>query len=670
MLGMAVPQGRAAPEALCIWTGAVSAYWNDPGNWDSCPGGIPGSADDVGIVYGQYTRAPYLDISTTIHQLDVNVQTHLTAASGITLTATIANISGHFTGPGALVVLGTWRWGAVAQVTLNDGLLDGGGTIVIGNSGHGYLSGYADTCRMDDFTLINNGIVETGAPATYGWVSIDGAAIHNYDLWVSDGQILDANHNSTFTNHPGATLQVANHTQMSTALINDGVVDVIDPAGGYPVDATALSICRGGTQSGEYKGTNDALLTFGACRDGVIVPTTFTFASGSKVTTPRVTFNQPGQVHGTYGPVGTTSASYLYAAVTFYADAAVTGFGDMLSVYAPVTVLGTAPQYQVDLEVTGSAANFSYAGTINVTHEFECNSNGKVSGGGLIRVMPTATLRPYACTLDAKQVENQGTAWWSNYTITGVNNATLVNKGTFNLGGGDLITGSMTLSNTGLLSKNHASTTTIAVPFDNAGTIQILLGEIVFTGDVTLPETSTTTIAGTLEVVELTNNGILTVTGTVDGDLTNYGTLNLKGTVTGDLVNDGQLSPGTSPGLANVTGCFTQTAEGSLKIELSKAGSTPVQNPIAGTDFDQVQVSERADLAGELILIAGDTLAVRPSAELAFLTATGGINGTFGSQALDEMLPGQLWTLVYRVDQVVVRFNPMVYLPLVVSAAQ
>jgi hypothetical protein len=44
--------------------------------------------------------------------------------------------------------------------------------------------------------------------------------------------ILDWSNNSTFYNHAGATLQVSNHTNMFTALGNDGVVNVIDPPGG------------------------------------------------------------------------------------------------------------------------------------------------------------------------------------------------------------------------------------------------------------------------------------------------------------------------------------------------------------------------------------------------------------------------------------------------------
>ncbi|MCU0522457.1 MAG: hypothetical protein MUF84_17410, partial [Anaerolineae bacterium] len=502
----------------------------------------------------------------------------------------------------------------------------------------------------------------------YAWFELDNAAVHNYDLWIPNGTVLDASNNSTFTNHTGATLQVTKSTNLYTQFINDGTVSVVDPPGGYLPDATSLSICRGGTQTGSYNGTNDALLYFGVCYGGAQVPTSFTFALGSSLTTPRVTFYQPGHVHGTYGPVGSTSASYLYSPVTYYADATINGFGDMLSIYAPVTVLGTAPTAQYDLEVRASQANFSYGGTINVYHEFRCENNGKVSGGGLIRLMPTGTMRLYACTLDGKQVENQGTTYWYNNTVTGLSNSTLTNKGTFNLYPGLLMTGTMTLRNEELLTKNQVGTTTIAVPFENSGTVQILLGEVVFTHDVTLPVSSTTTIAGTLQVGELVNSGVLTVTGTVEGDLTNHGTLNLRGTVTGDLVNEFLMSPGSSPGVGVVTGSFTQTTAGSLKIELSKPGSEPVAAPVAGVDYDQLQIGGTAQLAGELSLVAGQTLAERPGEQISFLLATGGVSDTFETLELTEMIDESAWTLEYGAGAVAVRFADLafVYLPLAV----
>ncbi len=180
--------------------------------------------------------------------------------------------------------------------------------------------------------------------------------------------------------------------------------------------------------------------------------------------------------------------------------------------------------------------------------------------------------------------------------------------------------------------------------------------------------TSTNTIVGTLQVGELLNEGTLTVNGTIEGDMTNAGTLTMKGTVTGDLVNAGELLPGASPGILAVSGTFTQTAGGALRIELSRAGSTPVTNPVAGVDYDQLQLTGPAYLAGALSLKAGETLAVRPLEALPFLTAAGGVTGAFEALALEEMLPPALWSLHYGTQAVSVRFNAAIYLPLALKS--
>jgi hypothetical protein len=161
----------------------------------------------------------------------------------------------------------------------------------------------------------------------------------------------------------------------------------------------------------------------------------------------------------------------------------------------------------------------------------------------------------------------------------------------------------------------------------------------------------------------LINEGTLTVNGTVDGDLTNNGVLNLSGTVSGNLINNYRMSPGSSPGLAIVDGNFTQSADGSLKIDLSKDGSVPVIDPVAGVDYDQIQVNGMATISGELYLDAGETLALTSFEEFPFLIADGGVSGSFLTQYLDDMIDSYLWSLVQRSNEVLVRLNGFLYLP-------
>lgn len=95
---------------------------------------------------------------------------------------------------------------------------------------------------------------------------------------------------------------------------------------------------------------------------------------------------------------------------------------------------------------------------------------------------------------------------------------------------------------------------------------------------------------------------------------TNGGT----GFFSGNLVNNGIIKPGT----LTVSGNYTQSATGTLRIEV--AGTAPGQ-------FDQLQVGGHASLAGTLQLIGLGSFRLRAGDKLTFLTAKGGVSGAFGT---------------------------------------
>lgn len=95
---------------------------------------------------------------------------------------------------------------------------------------------------------------------------------------------------------------------------------------------------------------------------------------------------------------------------------------------------------------------------------------------------------------------------------------------------------------------------------------------------------------------------------------TNGGT----GFFSGNLVNNGIIKPGT----LTVSGNYTQSATGRLRIEL--AGTAPGQ-------FDQLQVGGHASLAGTLQLIGLGSFRLRAGDKLTFLTAKDGVSGAFGT---------------------------------------
>ena len=70
-----------------------------------------------------------------------------------------------------------------------------------------------------------------------------------------------------------------------------------------------------------------------------------------------------------------------------------------------------------------------------------------------------------------------------------------------------------------------------------------------------------------------------------------------NGTLDSDLSNAGRVAPGSSPGIINVTGSYTQTSSGTLHIQAQAPAAGP---PTPGVDFDQINITGPAALDGTL----------------------------------------------------------------------
>jgi autotransporter-associated beta strand protein len=100
------------------------------------------------------------------------------------------------------------------------------------------------------------------------------------------------------------------------------------------------------------------------------------------------------------------------------------------------------------------------------------------------------------------------------------------------------------------------------------------------------------------------------------------GLLHGNGTINGSLFNAGLVSPGNSPGQIRVTGHYTQTSTGTLRIE------------IGGTDageYDRLVVAGRAQLDGTLELVPLNDYRLERGDQITFLTAGQGVDGEFAT---------------------------------------
>src|ERR1043165_3555998 len=87
---MLIKPGRVAQAAnTCTWTGATSTDWSTAGNWSSCGGLTPQSADTA--IINSATNQPTINTNVTIAALTLNTGTTLTISSNtLTINGNIA----------------------------------------------------------------------------------------------------------------------------------------------------------------------------------------------------------------------------------------------------------------------------------------------------------------------------------------------------------------------------------------------------------------------------------------------------------------------------------------------------------------------------------------------------------------------------------------------------
>ena len=237
-----------------------------------------------------------------------------------------------------------------------------------------------------------------------------------------------------------------------------------------------------------------------------------------------------------------------------------------------------------------------------------------MAGGATTTVASGGTLTINAGAVGMqRQVTNNGTFSWQAGQLQ-VSNGTIDNNTTFNALADNNIgnfggTNAFNNNAAGTFNCNPgaAKTCTVGIPLNNAGTVNALSGALGFTGVFT--QTAGFTI---LNGGDVSSSSGLNIQG---------GTLKGKGTITGNVFNGGTVAPGLSPGTLTVAGNYSQTAAGTLAVEIN--GLT------AGTQYDQLVVNGTVALAGALAVTSGFTPSAGDGFAILVNDASDAITGDF-----------------------------------------
>ena len=241
---------------------------------------------------------------------------------------------------------------------------------------------------------------------------------------------------------------------------------------------------------------------------------------------------------------------------------------------------------------------------------------------------------------------NHGAATWTGGGTIGFYNGAVFNNlagasfdarcdGQLGRGYPDLL-GSGSFNNAGSFTKSAGTgTTEVDVPFNNTGTASVASGALSLaaggtnTGSVAIAAGDTLSAAGYIQSSGSTSlNGGTLAAGPF---IINGGTLTGSGTINGNVTNGGQVIPGGAgaAGTLTVNGNYSQTASGSLNIEL---GGT------AAGSSDLLAVSGTAALAGQLDI--AEINSFHPALGNTFQVLTfGSSSGSFA--AAERLRPGR-----------------------------
>jgi hypothetical protein len=530
-------------------------------------------------------------------------------ATGGGTAAVYGTLTNYAPGGGGTLTGGTWQAnaGSTLRFLLSDGaghdlpadvgtnaaaiVLDGPGSNVVTGSGlTDALAGLARNAGAGRFTVRDGRTFDTGGDFTNSGALTVGAGSRftvTGRLTDFDGATLTGGSyvvGGTFQ-FPGAWLAL----NAATLVLDGAGSQVVDEAGHDALVNFAVNLAGGSFTvqngrtftAGDFE--NDGALAVGP--GSALTVAGFFLQTGTLGVAPTgvATLAGGGANDGSFNLDG--GATLTFPGGTFLLDVGAAVNGPGLVRINGATVSAVYQLSVANLELAGGTLTGD--GSVTVTGTLTW-TGGTLSGAGTTTLAPGSrlTLGGAALTLDTRLLDLHGTTTWGDgVTLTLANGAWLDNEsdGLLTFESNASLLGNGYLANDGTLIKGGAGTVAVAagIAVTNTGGVAVRGGTFGVDGGYTQSGGLTAVSAG----ATLAAAGGVNVLG---------GTLAGAGTIRGDVTNNGTVAVGddTAVGVLTIDGNYTQTADGTLSLE--------VGGPTAGTDYGQLAILGNALLAGTL----------------------------------------------------------------------
>jgi outer membrane autotransporter protein len=538
--------------------------------------------------------------------------------------------------------------GTARTVTNGNGSFDISGLTTVGmkigsieGSGNYFLGSKALTVGGNNLSTTVSGVIQDGGVNGGGGGSLT-------KICTGTLTLTGTNTYSGGTNLNGGILAINSDVNLGTGPLsfNSGTLEALATGGGI-ISSKAITLNAGGGTFLADGGTNSTLSGMISGTGNVVRLGTGTLTlTGANIYTGGTSISAGTLQLGNGGTAGSITGNVVdNGTLAFNRSDSVT-FGGVISGAGNVSQVGTGTLILTGANIYTGGTSISAGtlqlgnggtagsitgnvvdnGTLAFNRSDSATFDGVISGAGNVSQVGTGTLiLTGANTYTGGTSISAGTLQAGSATALSPNSAFAVTS-ILDLNGFNNTIGS--LSGTGTVLNNGATTATLTVGNENTNTTyggvlengsSVL--QLTKSGPGTLRLTGGNTYTGTTTV----NAGSLIVDGSIASTQTLVnasGLLGGHGSLGGSLVNSGTVSPGDSPGTLTVNGNYTQNAGGTLRIEV--AG-------LAASQHDLLVVNGHASLASTLQLIGLSGFKLHVGDQVTFLTANGGVSGTFGT---------------------------------------